>query len=212
MFCSICKKYKYPVFLCCKNLYCLNHSKLLYNNYVLKIQKIYRGYKVRRILKRIYFKLPRDLQLHILNFNCIKINKTGTNDVLNPKNIIKEATHKITDINNISTNKITLNEINEILTILIKYNKFIDYKWFNYYKYYFTNMYSVLLLLVDIHDLSNTLTYLVSIVNNDIYDSLNLQPNLLNNDFKTKAKEILNNIIVFFSYSKNPYDKKLIKF
>ena len=39
MFCIICKKYKYPVFLACHNLYCLNHSKLLYNNYVIKIQK-----------------------------------------------------------------------------------------------------------------------------------------------------------------------------
>jgi hypothetical protein len=155
---------------------------------------------VRRILKSIYFKLPRDLQLYILN--CKTTNKTGTKDYLKIKNIIKEATHKITDINNLSVNKITLNEINEILTILIKYNKFIDYKWLNYYKYYFNNMYSVLLLLVDIHDLSNTLTYLVSIVNNDIYDSLNLQPNLLNNNFKTKAKEILNNITLFLANSK----------
>jgi hypothetical protein len=150
---------------------------------------------VRRILKSIYFKLPRDLQLYILS--CKTTNKTETKDYLKIKNIIKEATHKINDINNLSVNKITLNEINEILTILIKYNKFIDIKWFNYYKYYFNNMYSVLLLLMDIHDLSNTFTYLVSIVNNDIYDSLNLQPNLLNNNFKTKAKEILNNITLF---------------
>jgi hypothetical protein len=150
---------------------------------------------VRRILKSIYFKLPRDLQLYILS--CKTTNKTETKDYLKIKNIIKEATHKINDINNLSVNKITLNEINEILTILIKYNKFIDSKWFNYYKYYFNNMYSVLLLLMDIHDLSNTFTYLVSIVNNDIYDSLNLQPNLLNNNFKTKAKEILNNITLF---------------
>uniref|UniRef100_A0A6C0H4I9 Uncharacterized protein n=1 Tax=viral metagenome TaxID=1070528 RepID=A0A6C0H4I9_9ZZZZ len=195
MFCSICKKYKYPIFLCCKNLYCTNHAKLLYNVSILTIQKIYRGHKVRRILKSIYFKLPRDLQLYILS--CKTIHKIGTKEYLKIKNIIKEATHKINDINNLSTNKITLNEINEILTILIKYNKFIDSKWFNYYKYYFNNMYSVLLLLVDIHDLSNTFTYLVSIVNNDIYDSLNLQPNLLNNNFKTKAKEILNNITLF---------------
>jgi hypothetical protein len=161
----------------------------------LTIQKIYRGHKVRRILKSIYFKLPRDLQLYILS--CKTTNKTETKDYLKIKNIIKEATHKINDFHNLSVNKITLNEINEILTILIKYNKFIDYKWFNYYTYYFNNMYSVLLLLVDIHDLSNTFTYLVSIVNNDIYDSLNLQPNLLNNNFKTKAKEILNNITLF---------------
>lgn len=204
MFCIICKKYKYPVFLACHNLYCLNHSKLLYNNYVLKIQKTYRGFKVRRILKRIYFKLPRDLQLHILNFNCIKTSIHKDDNYLKIKNIIALATEKIIDHNNLSSHKITLNEINEILLCLIKYKKFINAQWFNYYKYYFNNIYSILLILFEIHDLPYTFTYLVSIINNDIYESLNLQPNLSNNDFKIISKEILNNITLFLKVSKHP--------
>ena len=202
MFCSICKKYKYPVFLLCKNLYCINHSKLLYNNYILTIQKIYRGHKVRRILKRIYFKLPRDLQVHILSFNCIKTNIHKEDNYLKIKNIIALATFKINDLNNLSSIKITLNEINEILLCLIKYKKFINTQWFNYYKYYFNNIYSILLILFEIHDLPYTFTYLASIINNDIYESIELIPSLTNNDFKDNVKELLNNITLFLGVSR----------
>lgn len=44
------------------NPYCLNHSLLLYNKYVLIIQKFYRGYKARRYLVNIFNKLPSELQ------------------------------------------------------------------------------------------------------------------------------------------------------
>ena len=197
MFCVICKKYKYPIFLLCKNLYCVNHSKLLYNHLIITIQKIYRAHKVRRTLKRIYLKLPRDLQVHILSFNCGKTITTEENNVLQIKNIIKTSTVKISNINNLSTNKITLTEINNILITLIKYKKHTDYKWFNYYKYYFNNIYSILLILSEIHDLPNTFAYLVSVINNDIYESLDLDPNFSNNDFKNQVKAILNNITLF---------------
>ena len=199
MFCIICKKYKYPVFFICKNLYCVNHTKLMFNNYVLIIQKIYRGYKVRRILKKIYFKLPRDLQIHILNFDSIKNSTMNKNNYLILKNTIRGATFKINDPNNFSSNKITLDEIDKILLLLIKYKKYLDIKWFNYYKYYFNNIYSILLMLSEIYDLPYTFTYLLSIINNDIYESINLHPNLLNNDFKTKAKDILHNITLFLN-------------
>ena len=204
MFCVICKKYKYPIFLLCKNLYCINHSRLEYNTTIVIIQKIYRGYKVRKILKSIYFKLPRDLQLHILSFNSIKTYNTGEKEYLKLKNFIKEATVKINDFHNLSTTKITLTEINDILTTLIKYKKYIDNKWFNYYKYYFNNVYNILLLLSEVYDLPYTLAYLVSIINNNIYESLDLTSNLSNNDFKTKAKDILNNITLFLDISKRP--------
>jgi hypothetical protein len=82
MFCIICKKYKYPIFLLCKNFYCGNHAKIHYSSQIVIIQKIYRGHKVRRILNNIYFKLPRDLQAHILSFNAIETNKTKENDYL----------------------------------------------------------------------------------------------------------------------------------
>ena len=197
MFCIICKKYKYPIFLLCKNLYCVNHSKLLFNHFIVLIQKSYRAYKVRRILNKIYFKLPRDLQIHILSFNSIKTNQNTQKNHSKIINTIALATHKINDIHNLSENKITLAEINEILEVLSKYKKFIEHKWFNYYKYYFNNIYSILLTLGEVNDLPYTFAHLVSIINNDIYESLNLHPNLLNNDFKIISKEILYNITLF---------------
>jgi len=197
MFCVICKKYKYPIFLLCKNFYCSNHAKIHYSPQIVIIQKIYRGNKVRRILNNIYFKLPRDLQAYILSFNATKANLTKENDYLKIVNIITQATHKINDFHNLSTNKIKLHEINEMLVILIKYKAYVDKKWFNYYKYYFNNIYSIILVLCEVQDLPFTFAHLVSIINNDIYESLDLISNLTNNDFKKRAKEIIYNITLF---------------
>jgi hypothetical protein len=140
--------------------------------------------------------------VHILSFNCGKTTVTKKNDYLQIQDIIKTSTVKITDFYNLSSNKITLTEINNILLTLIIYKKYIDYKWFNYYKYYFNNIYSVLLILSEIHDLPNTFAYLVSVINNDIYESLDLNTNFLNNDFKSQVKVILNNITLFLNDSK----------
>ena len=197
MFCVICKKYKYPIFLLCKNFYCSNHAKICYSPQIVIIQKIYRGHKVRRILNNIYFKLPRDLQAHILSFNTIKTNMSNKKDYLEIASIIALATHKINDFHNLSTNKITLHEINNILVILIKYKAYISNKWFNYYKYYFNNIYSIILVLCEVHDLPYTFAHLISIINNDIYESLDLLVNLSPNDFKKRAKEIMYNITLF---------------
>jgi len=197
MFCVICKKYKYPIFLLCKNFYCSNHAKICYSPQIIIIQKIYRGYKVRRILNNIYFKLPRDLQAHILSFNTIKTNMSNKKDYLEIASIIALATHKINDFHNLSANKITLHEINNILEILIKYKAYISNKWFNYYKYYFNNIYSIILVLCEVHDLPYTFAHLISIINNDIYESLDLLVNLSTNDFKKRAKEIMYNITLF---------------
>jgi hypothetical protein len=197
MFCVICKKYKYPIFLLCKNFYCGNHAKIHYGSQIVTIQKIYRGHKVRRILNNIYFKLPRDLQAHILSFNTIKTNMSNKKDYLIIANIIASATHKINDFHNLSNNKITLQEINAMLVILIKYKNYISYKWFNYYKYYFNNIYSIILVLCEVQDLPYTFAHLLSIINNDIYESLDLLVNLSNNDFKKRAKEIMYNITLF---------------
>ena len=68
MYCSACKKYKYPLFRLSNKLLCTNHSSILYNSYIVTIQKIYRGYKKRKCLNNIFKRLPRDLQIHILEF------------------------------------------------------------------------------------------------------------------------------------------------
>jgi len=205
MFCNICKKYKYPIFLICKKFYCSNHSRLLYNEIIVIIQKIYRGYKVRRILNNIYIKLPRDLQTHILSFNSIKTINNSEAYKLKIKEVLCKATLKIDDLHNISNNKITLREINEILITLIKYKTHITSGWFNYYKYYFNNIYSILLILCEVHDLPYSFTHIVSTINNDIYESLDFITNSSNNesnDFTKEAKEIMLKINNFLGDSK----------
>ena len=94
MKCVLCKKYKQPLFFLSKRLLCINHSKLLFNNKINIIQKIYRGYKVRKYLKNIFNKLPRDLQIHILGFN----NKSSKKDEINRiNNYLHKITYKIND-------------------------------------------------------------------------------------------------------------------
>ena len=69
----IIKKCKKNEFIKIKNnSYCKNHCLLNYNNYVIKIQKLFLGYKCRKKLKNIYYNLPNDLQKYILFF----LNKT----------------------------------------------------------------------------------------------------------------------------------------
>lgn len=55
-----CKNKKFENFC-----YCAYHSKKIFNKYVIKIQKIYKGYYIRKKLK-IYYNLPRDLQRKII--------------------------------------------------------------------------------------------------------------------------------------------------
>ena len=45
---------------------CYNHSIILYNKYVIMIQKIYIGYRTRKKLKNLFTNLPTDLQKIII--------------------------------------------------------------------------------------------------------------------------------------------------
>jgi len=59
------KRYRY-----CKNKrfhgnFCMRHYKLLYTDIAIMIQKMYKGYYIRKKLK-IYYNLPRDLQRKII--------------------------------------------------------------------------------------------------------------------------------------------------
>lgn len=48
---------------------CWKHYNKQYNQYIIMIQKIYRGYKSRKIIKNIFIKLPIDIQNKIINYN-----------------------------------------------------------------------------------------------------------------------------------------------
>jgi len=185
-----CIKNKSHIFLFNNKKYCINHSKLLFNNSIIKIQKLFRGYKLRKYLKAIYYKLPRDLQLHILKFNTNRNNIYNVNYTNFIKKFIHKKTYKINSLANIRLHEITLHELNYILSKLIIYNKFIDSNWINYYKYYFDNIYNIFITLLQTR-------YSPRIVDIHIYNSINFYANLIHDDFTDKANKILKKINIF---------------
>jgi hypothetical protein len=195
MLCIKCKKHKFPIFNCNNINYCTNHSKLLFNNFVIKIQKIYRGYRRRKYVKTIYARLPRDLQHHILNFNV-----KSTNHYTNINLLILKKTYKIKDLNTIEDNEITLAELTNIITMLNKYYHVLDTRWLNYYKYYFNNIKAILVSLI------YKKTFLLNI---NIYNSLNFYENLLHSNFN-KVSLLLITKINKFNYLINEHSKVII--
>ena len=188
MFCTVCKKNKYPVFLLYNKNYFINHLKLYYNNYIIKIQKIYRGYKLRKYLNNLFLKLPRDIQIYIINFN--KINNKKYKKFI--KNKIYKDNFKINNFSNINKYEIYLMELIDILNKLILYYNILDTNWINYYKFYFDNIHYILSAL--------TYNYVLPLnINFNIYESLNLYSNLINDNFNKEANIIINKILVFKS-------------
>lgn len=193
MICYICNKNKDPIFCLSGKLLCVNHSKILFNEKITIIQKIYRGYKMRRYLKNIFNRLPRDLQIHILDYN-IKNNKS----IYINKNLYKIC-YKINSFVNIRAHTITLKELSNILAFLIKYKSFIDYKWKNYYCYYFKNICYILILIINLDTFPNNINYVPSYISISIYNSLNFQPNIDNDDFSIQVNKLQKNIYVFLN-------------
>ena len=60
----VCKKK--GIFEIQDKLYCSIHANKLFKFNIIKIQKVYRGYKIRKLLNKIYYNLPLDLQRKIL--------------------------------------------------------------------------------------------------------------------------------------------------
>jgi len=195
MLCIKCKKHKFPLFNCNNINYCTNHSKLLFNNFVIKIQKIYRGYRRRKYVKTIYARLPCDLRHHILNFN---VKNTKNYDDINL--LILKKTHKIKDLSTIEDNEITLAELTNIITMLNKYYHVLNVRWLNYYKYYFNNIKAILVSLI------YKKAFLLNI---NIYNSLNFYENLLNSNFN-KVSLLLITKINNFNYVINEHSKVII--
>jgi hypothetical protein len=196
MNCCYCKKYKQPLFCLSKMLLCINHSKLLFNAKINTIQKIYRGYKVRKYLNHIFNKLPRDLQIHILNFNN---NTTKDNEINRINNYLHKITYKINNFSNIRSHIITLKELENILTYIIKHNNVIEYRWKNYYYYYFKNICYIFLLIQNSDSIPTHITYVPSYISISIFNSLNFQPNIANDDVYYKVNNLLENIYVFLN-------------
>lgn len=196
MECVLCKKYKQPLFCLSKNLLCINHSKLLFNAEIKTIQKIYRGYKARKYLKNIFNRLPRDLQIHILNFN----NKRTKEDEINRINkYLHKITYKINSFSNIRSHIITIKELENILAFILKHNNSIDCKWKNYYHYYFKNICYIFLLIQNSDTIPTHIAYIPSYISISIFSSINFQPNIANDDIYLKVNKLLETIAVFLN-------------
>lgn len=192
MYCCVCKKYKYPIFCLSNKLLCSNHSKLLYNNNIIIIQKTYRGYRKRKYLANIFKKLPRDLQLHILEFNTPKTRKRN---YIN--NRLRNFCCKINNSSSITSNKISLKESNAFLEFILKYKSDIDYKWKNYYNFYFNNICHILLSILKVEYFPNIITNVSTQISIEIYDSIDFTPNIIKNDFFYQLDLLLNNTCIF---------------
>lgn len=198
MECAICKKYKQPLFCFNKKLLCINHSKLMFNDYINTIQKIYRGYKVRKYLKNIFKKLPRDLQTHILSFNN---NRSKEDEINRINNYLHKITYKINNFTNIRSHIITIKELENILAYILKHNNVIECRWKNYYYYYFKNICYIFLLIQNSDTIPTHIAYIPSYISISIFNSLNFQPNIANDDIYSKVNKLLESVYVFLNYS-----------
>lgn len=196
MQCVLCKKYKQPLFFLSKKLLCINHSKILFNNNINIIQKIYRGYKVRKYLKNIFNRLPRDLQIHILGFN----NKNSKQDEINRiNNYLHKITYKINNFSNIRSHIITIKELEHILSFILKHNNIIECRLKNYYYYYFKNICYIFLLIQNSDTIPTHITYIPDYISISIFNSINFQPNIANDDVYFKVNKLLETIFVFLN-------------
>jgi hypothetical protein len=168
----------------------------MFNNYIKTIQKIYRGYKVRSYLKNIFNRLPRDLQIHILGFN----NKRTLADEFNRINkFLHKITYKINNFSNIKSHIITINELEHIIKFIIKHNNTIECRWKNYYHYYFKNICYIFLLIQNSDIIPTHIAYIPSYISIPIFNSLNFQPNIANNDVYLKVDNLLQLVGVFLN-------------
>lgn len=100
--------------------FCKNHLLLNNNINILKIQKIYKGYKTRKKINNIFIKLPNDLQKIIINYLNIQHYYNRYYNTLN--NIIIKKTNNLLNYKNNQNNKCNINYIIQSYNYFNKYN------------------------------------------------------------------------------------------
>lgn len=123
------KCYKNSFIIINKTHYCINHSLLLYNKYVLIIQKFYRGYRARKYLVNIFNNLPSELQkviIYYINSNFYKRKYLNT-----LTSIITNNTYGLHNYKN-SEKKLSIDYLFNCYKLYYKYNKIIP---INYLKH-----------------------------------------------------------------------------
>lgn len=174
------------------NYYCKNHIVLNFNKFIIKIQKMYKGYKTRKTLKNIYYKLPQDIQTHILYFINKSIYQKKYNKTI--RNIINKKNYDIILHPKIQ-NKLNINLIKNI--------------------YYLTNKYRSILFLNDIKCLYVYGEEIINILHNYVVQLFTDENNFLlesNNiiiDIKdSSVNDIIDTITIIYNFRTN-YNKEI---
>lgn len=194
MYCNYSEKYNCNnnCIIIIKNKYiCLKHFNMNYKKYLLKIQKIYKGYIVRKKLKNIFYILPRDIQNKILYYIRLPIYYKRYYKKI--EKIIYNKCYYFLNINN----NFEINYLIKSYELLNKYNKILS---LNFLKYMYSVIYDFLL------QLNNDLYLIINNYNIDfIYsDYINIENNIIlinetyNFDNIFKAVYVLNNYIKLY--------------
>mgnify|MGYP001170481504 FL=1 len=104
------------------NSYCYNHAKLLYNKHITIIQKYYRGYRARRYLNNIFYKLPNEIQCIIIDYINLTFYKQKQLNIIS--NIIKKKTFDLHNYN-ISNKMMSLEYLHNCYKLYNKYHEII---------------------------------------------------------------------------------------
>ena len=114
---KLCKKKIFSNSICL----CVNYILLLYINTIIKIQKIFRGYKTRKKINNIFIKLPTDIQKIIIH----KIN-TPVYYVRYYNTINKIVDKRINNFLYSTNKKFDIEYINDCYYYVIKYHSIIN--------------------------------------------------------------------------------------
>lgn len=184
--CCVLKCKNKKIFFIKNNYYCKNHCTFIFNKNIIKIQKIYRGYYIRKKLKKIYYKLPEDLQKKILFFVNENIYIKKYNNVI--RKIINKKTYNII-LHFKLKNKLTVDFINKVYYLNNKYRNIL---YFNTLKCLYVYGDEIIYILHNyiINQFTNEDTILES--NNIIID--------LNN---TEIKDIIDTITIIHNFRFN---------
>ncbi len=191
MFCNYPDKYK------CKNNciivikqqnICLKHFNLYYKKYVLLIQKIFKGYYVRKKLKNLFYNLPQDIQKIVLYYINLPIYYMRYYRKI--QNIIYKK-NKYLFINN-------KYNINKIINSYYLFNKYYIILNLNFLKYNYVNAKELLCQLnTDFYLLINNVNIYTIIQNYNLLDN-----NLICIDTNYNTKNILHTIQILIEYIK----------
>jgi len=173
---NLCKKPIFSKSLCL----CRNHLILTHNNSIIKIQKIFKGYKTRKKINNIYKKLPSDIQYIILYYINLPI--YYNNYYKKIRNIVNKKTKDLLYYDYTSDNKLSIDYISNC--------------------FYYINKYHLIMNINEIKILFVLNDDLRFIVNNYIYNYINHQI-----DISIWNNNVLTEII---NFENNSFDKMIV--